>query len=276
MTLAVAPEPDATGPEGIDLQRWSNWLGAAVEDGWRPGEWDGQTLLFTGDVDNPRTRAHSCRTAACSTVVHTQSFCAKCTKLMSTTGRSADEFAASHTPARLAAASGQDPARCAVERAELRCGNPASARGLCIDHYRGRREHSGQRSVVTSELVAWAASPSVVIEVEVPECAVPGCVGAVVPRQIVCAYHHRARTAAAYRGEAGPDAASWAGEQIPFLLQHQFSLRRLGELMRLEFLYALQQRDARGAKLDTQCVRHMVRHFAGLPSLLLIAARTPC
>ncbi|MET7717820.1 site-specific integrase [Streptomyces sp. NPDC005407] len=270
MTLAIVQEPAASGAEGIDLEAWRAWLGTAVEASWRSGEWDGQALLFTGDVDNPRTRAYSCKTLACSTVVHTNSFCARCTKRMKATGESAEEFAASYVPPRLAAASGQDPTRCAVQRAGRRCGYPASARGLCIDHYNVWSAHSGRRAHTDAELAEWAATSKVAIEELVPVCAVPGCVSAIAPRRILCAYHHRARAAAARHCEEGPDAASWAQDQIPFLLQHQFSLRPLDELMRLEFLYALQQRDARGAKLDTQCVRHMARTFTGMKSLLLI------
>lgn len=270
MTLAVVTEPAASGPKGIDLQAWKRWLGTAVEADWRPGEWDGQSLLFTGDVDNPRTRAYSCRTLACSTVVHTNSFCFQCTQQMKAGGQLAEEFAAVYVPPRLAVAGGQDPARCAVQRAGHRCGYPASSRGLCIVHYQGWRKHSGRPTFTGAELTAWAAESEVPIEDQVPACAVPGCVSAAAPRRILCAYHHRARAAAVRRGEAGSDAASWAEGQIPFLQQHQFSLRPLGELVRLEFLYALQQRDARGAKLDAQCVRHLVRTFTGAESLLLI------
>ncbi|PYC69080.1 site-specific integrase, partial [Streptomyces tateyamensis] len=73
---------------------------------------------------------------------------------------------------------------------------------------------------------------------------------------------------------AGADIAAWAGDQTPFLLQHQFSLRSLAPLLRLEFLYAIQQRDVRGASLDPPVIRRMVRRFAQYGSLLEIDRAT--
>ena len=40
---------------------------ARLDPGWRAGEWDGETLLFTGDLDSARTAAWPCRTPGCPT-----------------------------------------------------------------------------------------------------------------------------------------------------------------------------------------------------------------
>jgi hypothetical protein len=38
-------------------QGWPGWLRARLDPAWRAGEWDGQTLLFTGDLNSARTAA---------------------------------------------------------------------------------------------------------------------------------------------------------------------------------------------------------------------------
>lgn len=48
-TGQVVRRPDEAG--------WLQWLRARLDPGWRVGEWDGQILLFTGDLASPRTAA---------------------------------------------------------------------------------------------------------------------------------------------------------------------------------------------------------------------------
>ena len=43
-------------------QGWVAWLRARLDPAWRPGEWDDETLLFTGDLNSARTAAWPCRT----------------------------------------------------------------------------------------------------------------------------------------------------------------------------------------------------------------------
>ena len=38
-------------------QGWLEWLRDRLDPAWRAGEWDGQALLFTGDLESPRTAA---------------------------------------------------------------------------------------------------------------------------------------------------------------------------------------------------------------------------
>ena len=46
----------------VDEPGWLEWLRARLDPAWRGGEWDGMTLLFTGDLDSARTAAWPCRT----------------------------------------------------------------------------------------------------------------------------------------------------------------------------------------------------------------------
>ncbi|WP_331752436.1 site-specific integrase [Streptomyces sp. NBC_00829] len=269
MTLALIRDDTPALPGGVDLAAWTRWLQDAVVPEWRPGEWDPQALLFTGDPNNPRTRANSCRTVACSTVVHTRSFCSVCVKALSVSGLDAEVFASEYLPQRMAATSGQSPARCEARQEDRHCGYPVSARGVCKDHYKLWQDWKRKGGPGGDDPGQWLASAEIQVEVEeVSMCVVPGCPTAQDSGLPLCAYHRRRRSADARTGEAGQDAASWAEGQVPFLLQHQFSLRQLAPVLQLELLYAVQQRDQRGAKLDTQCVRHLTRVFAGYGSLL--------
>jgi hypothetical protein len=269
MTLALIRDDTPALPGGVDLASWSRWLQDAVVPDWRPGEWDPQALLFTGDPNNPRTRTNSCRTVACSTVVHTRSFCSVCVTALAASGTDAEVFAAQYVPKRMSSASGQSPARCEARQGSRHCGYLVSARGVCTDHYKAWQKWQGQSGQSGDDPASWLASADVQVGVEeVPACLVPDCPTTQDACAPLCAYHRRRRTADTKAGTAGANAAAWAEEQIPFLLQHQFSLRQLAPVLRLELLYAVQQRDQRGAKLDSQCVRHLVRAFAGHGSLL--------
>ncbi|MEU6882170.1 tyrosine-type recombinase/integrase [Streptomyces sp. NPDC046712] len=46
---------------------------------WRTDEWDGETNVFTGSVDNPRTAAYRCRVVRCTAMVESfNSYCSAC------------------------------------------------------------------------------------------------------------------------------------------------------------------------------------------------------
>lgn len=275
MTLAlIRPESPACFAEGVDLIAWRQWLEDAIDRDWRPSEWDAEALLFTGDPDNPRTRAYVCRTASCSTVVHTRSFCTKCMEEFKTSGLDAGVFAAEYDRRTIVTKAGQAPSRCRVERAGARCGYPASAKDICVEHYSRWRRWQTTRQPADGDLEEWMSAAAEVVVEDVTSCLVAGCWSPRTKRVPLCAYHQRKRAEHADRGTAGSDVAEWAGDQIPFLLQHQFSLRPLAPLLRLEFLYAIQQRDVRGAKLDPPIIRRMVRRFAQYGSLLEIDRTT--
>lgn len=64
-----------------DARAWRDWLGERIEDQWRPGEWDPEHWLFTGDLDNPRTSSSTCRTRRCDQVVISgNTFCTLCSE----------------------------------------------------------------------------------------------------------------------------------------------------------------------------------------------------
>jgi hypothetical protein len=44
---------------------WRAFLAQRLEPTWRPGEWDPDTLIFTGDPENPRTFVYLCADPGC-------------------------------------------------------------------------------------------------------------------------------------------------------------------------------------------------------------------
>ncbi|MGI8416203.1 MAG: tyrosine-type recombinase/integrase [Nakamurella sp.] len=83
-------------PVGVS---WPEWLAGQLVGGWRPGEWDSATGLFTGDVVNPMTGAYPCATPSCPTVIQTQhSRCAACRRAKARMTASDASFDASYVP----------------------------------------------------------------------------------------------------------------------------------------------------------------------------------
>jgi len=79
------------------------------------------------------------------------------------------------------------------------------------------------------------------------------------------------KTTAATRGRRPAPTPAWLDRQAPFLNVHQFSLAPLHPVARMEMLYALQQRDERGQKIDPVAVRQAVSHLAERVDSIAIA-----
>lgn len=86
-------------------------------------------------------------------------------------------------------------------------------------------------------------------------CAVPSCDFAVFHRKGLCFYHYDKRR----RNCPTTDVAEWSQRQSPFLHAQHFSLAPLQPPVRLEVLYALQQRDLDGLCLNPALVRRLVK-----------------
>ncbi|MDV9187669.1 hypothetical protein R6L23_05460 [Streptomyces sp. SR27] len=75
--LAAMPQPRHTEPR--DLPHWSEWLAGQLDPYWRADEWNSETNVFAGSVDNPLTAAYYCRVVRCTAMVEAfNSFCSAC------------------------------------------------------------------------------------------------------------------------------------------------------------------------------------------------------
>lgn len=238
------------------LTEWTAWLRERIEPAWRPGEWDGEAHLFSGDVDHVGTAVYRCDVAACDALTRTRrGLCATCEKARRAGGLGLKEFKATYVPNRNRVISGER-AGCRVEG----CPRDSVVWGLCNAH--GSLRHKHLQRDPDSELEAWIErqapyGPS-------PACQVAGCRYDARATWGLCGIHQsrwRKATATA-RGRRPVPTSAWLNRQAPHLNVHQFSLAPLHPVARLEMLYALQQRDERGQRIDPVAVRQAVSHLA--------------
>lgn len=247
-----------------DLDAWTAWLEAAIDPGWRVDEWDAANWLFTGDLANPRTAVWKCVTVACDAVMKARrQRCQPCELAFAATDLSPTEFATTYVPVRLTAFPGEAAGRCIVGHGEKRCGFAIFTRGLCQSHYGlwriYERRHPG------SSMDGWAQTVARPRTAPTGGCLVGGCEEALQSGLGLCCYHHR-KWKQDTAGTGGPQ--DWASRQSTYLRANQFTLLQLNPTLRLEFRYALQQRDAHGGKIDPPSVRATARAFADLSTLV--------
>ena len=102
---------------------------------------------------------------------------------------------------------------------------------------------------------------------DVASCQVPSCDFTVFRRNRLCFYHYCKRQ----REAPTTDVKLWAQWQRPFLHAQHFSLAPLQPLVRLEVLYALQQRDLEGLLLNPALVRRLIKQLEAEASARLLS-----
>ncbi|MGH3598799.1 MAG: tyrosine-type recombinase/integrase [Pseudonocardiaceae bacterium] len=240
---------------GLDESGWLEWLRGRLDPGWRPGEWDDHALLFTGDLHSPRTAAWPCRTPGCSAAArYHHRRCSGCRRARSGAGIGWAKFDAAPPPraTRPLIRGGC----CAVPgcEGELLCNR------LCSRHDRAWR--NAKTEPIESFLARAQPLP------RAADCVVAGCGREQVTRRGLCHFHDNrlhCRFGAACRTE--DEVAAWIAAERPRLGSHQFSLVGLPELLRIELLYALQQRDQAPPPLDPAQVRILLARLGDATSL---------
>jgi len=247
--------PVQAGEERRGEHGWLEWLLNHLDLGWRPGEWDHERWLFTGDLGSDRTAAWPCATPGCpaATRYHHRR-CDGCRRARLTAGVGWDEFDAA--PLRRMLRRPLAGGSCLVPG----CGSELHSNGLCFRHERSWRK---QRAEPVDAFAARARPLA-----RSGDCAVAGCGREQVSRRGLCRFHDSRllrQHDAALLG-AG-QLAAWIAAERPLLGAHQFSLAGLPELLRTEFLFALQRRDQSPPPLDPAQVRILLARLAGAPSV---------
>lgn len=272
MTSAVELVPRQPAPVApLDLTAWTDWLQEHIDPQWRPGGWSQPAWFFDSDADNPRTAASKCITTSCWTLLPARGlFCRHCLEAHKSSDLGREEFAASYArPRRIRSQWGSEREPCVLERSSGRCERPTYTLGLCRTHYSRWRRRTDQDVPIEEWLATTTAGP---LKAK-PTCIVRGCRNQRVISGL-CNPHLQSWDRDKRLTGATRDPEKWAQQAAPHLLTNQFCLRRLEEAVRWEFLYGLQQRDARGGMIEPQAARQLASRLAGVPSLLAVDPET--
>lgn len=259
-TASLLLLPPAQTGSPIDLSLWAAWLSERLVPDWRPAEWDPDLLLFTGDFANPKTSVWKCSTAACQSPIYSSiGFCITCERGKSRLpGQSRQEFIESFVPERNRRI-GLRPSACRVVDGDHRCPRQHASLGLCRCHYSAWVK--AQNRGVAFESWLSQAKPYEPL----PDCGVRGCELDSCGPTGLCIMHGKHWRQAVASGRFGDDRDGlrrWSGTALPYLALHQFSLVASKPVVRLEILYALQERDRRGKKVDPGATRRLLGHVA--------------
>jgi hypothetical protein len=266
--LAVATTESASQVD-LDREAWHGWLHQRLDAGWRAGEWEAATWLFTGDPANPATGCRVCVVRACTTVTSGARFCYACDQDLRGSDLAGQVFIDTHEPSPFKRYMGVAEPVCRVQRDGARCARTAhtGCRGLCMSHGATWR---GQGCPLPVE--EWAASRARPLPALAP-CVVLGCLRqrrASVPG---CFLHHQRWKVELRAGRVREGQyEQWATRQLPHLGTHQFSLAALSDTARLEVRYGLQHRDLLGRPIHLAAVRAVVRVLAATDTLTAVRA----
>ena len=255
----TGPVPDPVRAAGMEERPagrgWLGWLLDHLDPGWRPGEWDHDRWLFTGDLGSDRTAAWPCATPGCpaATRYHHRR-CDGCRRARLAAGAGWKEFDAA--PLRRLLRRPLARGSCLVPG----CEGELHSRGLCFRHERSWRKHPAE----PVEVFIARARPLA----RRGDCAVAGCGREQVSCRGLCRFHdNRLRRQHDVASLEAGKLAAWIAAERPLLGAHQFSLAGMPELLRTEFLYALQRRDQAPPPLDPAQVRILLARLAGARSL---------
>ena len=270
---AVALAVPSELPARLDHDAWAEYLrDRLLPDGeWRPAEFDPTRWLFTGDPENPMTTSTRCRVERCESVVTSRCLCHSCERALQASDLHEDEFVQRYRPS---------PAHrhltgesCVVHRDGVRCERrqESNQTGLCHAHTSRWNRTRDRLGVSREEWCAGVARPLP----PRPACTVAGCPADARADVGLCGGHFRVwRLGQAALGiERREEAEAWAARQPQRLRANEFSLAQLAPTVRVEVLFALQQRDAQGQRIDPLAGRGLVRALAGLDALATTALR---
>ncbi|WP_149824620.1 tyrosine-type recombinase/integrase [Streptomyces tailanensis] len=265
MTMAVLIRPTAImSVSESDNAAWVAWLQREHLESWRPQEWDGGNWLFRGDLLNDTTCAWPCSVVSCGIGITTRNgLCMTCRAAHKQSGLSREEFVTIH----VAAAARRAPMRaraCSVGGGERPCPRAATQRGLCSAHADAWKRHARRGTAMPR--TEWARTVAKTLP-PLPECRVRGCDTASDSPSGLCPNHRKHWRKAEESGTAASAIEVWIDRQAPWLSMADFSLSPLAPVVRREVLYALQQRDLRGVRMDPGTVRRLVRAWADVTTL---------
>jgi integrase len=254
MTVPVrvaAADPRACGD---DSEGWRTFLARRLEPTWRSGEWCPDTLIFTGDPNNPKTFVYLCADPDCRNPNGVRNtLCPYCV---------AKRKPRSRTLSRRFHDSPFEP--CVVTVGEARCERPRySGTGLCFTHQSRYTQANKTHGIGLDEFLTTAAPL-----VPVPACAVAGCRHQVFHRHTpLCSTHHHQFRACTENGGLRIGQHEFAARALPLIRSHEFTLVGCSATVAVEVLWILQERDRRGFGISILRMRNLLKTARGAATL---------
>jgi integrase len=243
MTTAVRGHVDAV----VDpRERWRAFLAQRLEPAWRPDEWNPDTLIFTGDPDNPKTFVYLCADPECRNPNGVRNtLCPFCV---------ARRKPRSSTLTRRFHDSPLD--QCVVASDEQRCERPRySGTGLCFTHQSRYAQAKKTRDIGLDEFLITAASLS-----PLPVCVVAGCRHQAFHQSTpLCSTHHHQYRARTENGGPRLSQLEFAAQGLPLIRSHEFTLAGCSATVAVEVLWILQERDRRGFGISILRMRNLLK-----------------
>ncbi|MFC4463779.1 tyrosine-type recombinase/integrase [Streptomyces xiangluensis] len=271
----LAEAIDLPGRSAPDLSAWAAWLKSQLLEDWRPGEWDGGSWLFTGDLDSDKTVAWPCVIDTCPVIHKARNRrCKSCEDHFRLSGLTEEEFSITYRPSRSRVYRRTLP--CIVERDGERCQRELHSKGLCRGHsmrWIKASRAADKRRPFDRTLEEWVRDVAMPLGAW-PDCKVAGCpLEQVTLTTGLCRIHYQWWSKHKEVVKVA-DLGDWIEHTTPYMASHQFSLAPLSDIARLEVLYALQQRDLRTRVMQPSPIRPVIKELAGLDCLLTAKPET--
>jgi integrase len=249
--------------EDCDVEQWRAWLRENTPNPWRPGEWDPETLVFSGDEHNRLTFVKRC--PMCGVLITRKNFCEYCQTKQRHARLRARGVEVPERPTRKRKQQMTFPERdrCVITRDSRQCPRDVKTRGVCQYHYlqwhkRQRKIRAGtirEANALPESLKHWidhGGPHSIPPPEDMAQCSVSSCqLSAKTSRIPLCSIHYGRRE----RERSAKSFAEWALDAEPALNTNQFWLGRLPQLVVEEIVYALAVRDRRRRKLNPSVIR---------------------
>ncbi|WP_328863946.1 hypothetical protein [Streptomyces virginiae] len=266
---------DLPGRSVPDLSAWVTWLKSQLLEDWRPGEWDAGSWLFTGDLDSDKTVAWPCIIDACPVIHKARNRrCKSCEDHFRLSGLTEEEFRTTYRPSKNRVYMRAMP--CTIERDGVRCQRELHSKGLCRGHsvqWIKASQAADKRRPFDGPLEEWVRDVARPLAAW-PDCTVAGCaLEQVTLKSGLCRVHYAWWTKEKAVLKAA-DLDDWIEHTTPYLASHHFSLAPLSDVVRLEVLYALQQRDLRTRVIQPSAIRPVVKELTGVECLLTAKPET--
>lgn len=242
LTARWAPSPSVPGDNRLALLR------LRLAPDWRPDEWDASTATLEVRTDGTTSALTLCRVTGCDKTARSRhGLCATCRRDFERSGASDRDVWVSTAVRRRPQRSRTADSRCIVQDATTRCARPATATDVCTGHRHSERA-ANCRGLTRSMWLLTAKPLQALPDCEVHSCTLQSEVTG------LCRVH-----IARFKAQPPTNREQWLRTQEPPTRASLLWLGALPELVVGELVFAMQDSDSRGTRLDIEPIRVVAR-----------------